>query len=174
MRLEVDMRFGIVLIICLYILINNIGQVFKEKEMPISNHEIQSFSPDLLQSIESSVCNLEDLETEYLCTKKIESAHLTTLMYFGDIYALEIQFNQSGERINTWHRSYCENEQLIDCIDVGMDLDTIMTMDPRGDYSFLYTGRNDTPRISVHCFKNLSVLLVRYDSNYRVVSYTIE
>ncbi len=33
----------------------------------------------------------------------------------------------------------------------GQSLEAIQTIDPQGEYLFLYTGRNNTPKLSSHC-----------------------
>lgn len=57
---------------------------------------------------------------------------------------------------------------------VGKNLSDVEKIDPEGEYLFLYTGRNDTPRISHHFTREGCLITVEYDEANIVVRISEE
>ena len=48
-------------------------------------------------------------------------------------------------------------------------LEDVQKIDSHGEYLFLYTGRNDTPKISSHYTKDGSLLTIQYDDSGTII-----
>ena len=48
---------------------------------------------------------------------------------------------------------------------IGRHLSDVQTIDPEGEYLFLYTGRNDVPKVSTHYTTDGFVITITYDKN---------
>lgn len=59
-----------------------------------------------------------------------------------------------------------------DGLEAAQTLDEVMTIDPEGDYLFLYTGRNDVPRESHHYTADGYCITVAYGAQNEIVSIT--
>ena len=59
-------------------------------------------------------------------------------------------------------------------IELGDDLKTVYTMYPEGEYLFLYMGRNDVPRTSIHFTEDGYIVYISYGSNNEVEEITTE
>ena len=53
-------------------------------------------------------------------------------------------------------------------------LDDVKKIDPNGEFLFLYTGRNDVPKISTHYTKDGYIILIEYEDNNQIVDITYE
>jgi len=51
----------------------------------------------------------------------------------------------------------------------GQSLEKVKKIDPNGDFTFLYTGRNDTPKISTHCTKDGYLITIKYDISNTII-----
>ncbi len=51
-----------------------------------------------------------------------------------------------------------------------MQLEEVRAIDPDGEYLFLYTGRNDVPKVSSHYTKDGYLITIEYDESNAVVS----
>ena len=49
-----------------------------------------------------------------------------------------------------------------------------MAIDPNGEYLFLYTGRNDTPKVSSHYTKDGYLITIEYDVSNVIISINEE
>lgn len=54
-------------------------------------------------------------------------------------------------------------------INIGESIDNVQKIDPLGDYIFLYTGRNDFPKISTHYTSDGYIIGIHYDEDYHVI-----
>ena len=55
---------------------------------------------------------------------------------------------------------------------VGCSLEDVQKVDPNGEYLFLYTGRNDTPRISSHYTEDGWLITIKYNEENMIESIT--
>lgn len=57
-------------------------------------------------------------------------------------------------------------EELVE----GQSLEDVQKIDPKGNYLFLYTGRNDTPKLSSHYTKDGYLITIGYDATNIIIS----
>ena len=94
--------------------------------------------------------------------------------YLGETSVAVIVFDSNGEYIlGGVYRNLCQRSDFQD-LAIGQPLDRVRTIDPEGDYTFLYTGRNDTPRVSNHYTKDGYLITIEYDTNNTVISINEE
>ena len=94
--------------------------------------------------------------------------------YLGDGSVAIFFFDSSGNKIlgNTYSTQLFKSD--FDCLVKGKSLDDVRVVDPEGDYSFLYSGRNDTPKVSCHYTKDGYLITIEYDVSNTIVSITEE
>ena len=56
----------------------------------------------------------------------------------------------------------------------GLLLEEVRRLDPNGEYLFLHTGRNDTPKVSYHYTKDGYLIIIEYDASNTITSMTQE
>ena len=56
----------------------------------------------------------------------------------------------------------------------GQTLENVQKIDPHGEYLFLYTGRNDTPKISSHYTKDGYLITIQYDDACTIIDIVEE
>ena len=56
----------------------------------------------------------------------------------------------------------------------GQSLEDIQKIDPHGEYLFLYTGRNDTPKMSSHYTKDGYLITIQYDDSGTIIDIVEE
>ena len=74
--------------------------------------------------------------------------------YLGDGSIAIFLFDGSGNRLlgSTYSTQLLKSD--FDGLVKGQSLDEVRAIDPNGEYLFLYTGRNDTPKVSSHYTKD--------------------
>lgn len=90
--------------------------------------------------------------------------------YLGDGSIAVILFDDSGNKL--WGKIY--NTQLLKSdfgrLSKGQQLDEVRAIDPNGEYLFLHTGRNDTPKVSSHYTKDGYLITIEYDALNTIIS----
>lgn len=111
--------------------------------------------------------SLNELNSKYPieCLRK-EDDGIYRVAYLGDESVITFFFDGSGNSI--FGRTYNRVQWLksdFDKLVKGQTLGEVMAFDPDGDYLFLYTGRNDLPRISSHYTKDGYLIYIEYDDS---------
>lgn len=94
--------------------------------------------------------------------------------YLGDGSIAMLWFDESGNKL--WGRIYSAQQikSDFDRLVIGESLKEVRMIDPKGDYLFLYTGRNDTPKVSLHCTKDGYLITIEYDASNTIISINEE
>ena len=114
--------------------------------------------------------SLNELDKKYPieCLRKDDGIYRAS--YLGEDRIAILLFDSSGNRIC----SNIYNTQLLECafdsLEKGKSLDEVMAIDPEGNYLFLYTGRNDTPKKSQHYTKDGYLITIEYDVSNTITS----
>lgn len=66
------------------------------------------------------------------------------------------------------HFSDSQLETQLNNISIGTHLSTVQNIDPKGDYTFLYTSSTQQNNVSYHYFKNGTCYQIFYDDSCRV------
>ena len=94
--------------------------------------------------------------------------------YLGDGSVVVIIFNDSGHRLFGKIYSTQLLKSDFDRLAKGQLLDEIRAIDPNGEYLFLYSGRNDTPKVSYHYTKDGYLITIEYDVSNVIISINEE
>jgi hypothetical protein len=86
--------------------------------------------------------------------------------YRGETKVLRLMFDGiSGSKISShYYNTLCSKNEF-DTLAIGQSLSDVQMIDPEGEYFFLYTGRNDVPKVSTHYTTDGFVITITYDKN---------
>ena len=126
------------------------------------------YDADILQKIANYRGNLTELQATYPVECLRMYGNLYRVSYRGEESVVVLLFSASGK---------CLFGQVYPAVTRKSDFNgliaktiaEVQVMDPAGIYPFLYTGRNDTPRMSSHATKDGYWITVEYDTNLVVV-----
>ena len=94
--------------------------------------------------------------------------------YLGDGSIAVLLFDDSGNRLSGNIYSTLLLKSDFDSLVKGQLLDEVRLIDPNGEYLFLYTGRNDTPKVSSHYTKDGYLVTIEYDVSNVIISINEE
>ena len=118
--------------------------------------------------------SISKLDSQYPIECLREHNQSYRVSYLGDKKVVILIFDDSGNKIlgNIYNMQKLKSdfEELI----VGQPLQYVQKIDPHGEYLFLYTGRNDIPKISTHCTKDGYLITIEYDDSNTIISITEE
>ena len=116
--------------------------------------------------------SMDDLNCYYPieCLRKVNNVYRAC--YLGDGLVAVIVFDNAGNKIIGEIHKMLLSEEALYSLEQCKTLRQIQQIDPNGDYSFLYTGRNDTPRVSSHYSTNGIMLTIEYDNENRAVAFS--
>lgn len=126
-----------------------------------------------LQEIANDYGTLGKLNAKYRIECIREDNGMYRVSYLGEDGVAVIWYGETGERLwgNVYKTQLLKND--FDGIKKGQTLDDVRMVDPNGEYLFLYAGRNDLPRKSVHYTKDGYCISIWYD-NSNIISSMIE
>lgn len=116
-----------------------------------------------LAAIASFEGSLEELDASYPieCIREIPAGY--RISYCGDTDLASLLFDNSGQKIMGRVYQMSKSKSSFDNLSIGKSLDDVMELDPDGIYLFLYTGRNDSPRHSIHYTVDGYLIVIEYD-----------
>ena len=100
------------------------------------------------------------------CLRKKNSIYRVS--YLGDGNIAVLLFDDSGNRVSGNIYSTPLLKSNFDNLKKGQLLDEVRVIDPGGEYLFLYTGRNDIPRMSSHYTKDGYLITIEYDASDKI------
>ena len=89
--------------------------------------------------------------------------------YLGIAKIAILVFDNSGNKL--WG-NICDAQKFesdFEELEKGQSLEDVQKIDPQGEYLFLHTGRNDTPKVSSHYTKDGYLIIIEYDSSNIVI-----
>lgn len=132
------------------------------------------YTDDQLNDIVNFSGTLDELNAQYAieCIREIEDSY--RIAYLGKSKIGIITFNSEGVKV--FGRVYCMSpaKEAFDDIAVGQSLDDVRAIDPDGEYIFLYTGRNDTPKVSTHFTDDGYMIKITYNDLNIVANISCE
>ncbi|MBR3895164.1 MAG: hypothetical protein IKJ35_08475 [Clostridia bacterium] len=113
--------------------------------------------------------SIKGLNTKYPIECMRTIADIYRVSYLGSDRVAVIVFDDSGSKM--WGRIYplTLSKDAFDNVVEGQSLETVMKIDPNGEYLFLYTGRNDFPRTSAHYTKDGYLITIEYDDSNTII-----
>lgn len=147
-----------------------IDQVVETSQSDKSLIELASriYNESQLSEIVKFNGSISELNTQYPieCLRKNSGTYRVS--YLGDTSIAVLLFDESGNKLlgNIYHVNLSKSDfsELLK----GQLLEDVRAIDPNGEYLFLFTGRNDTPRVSSHYTKDGYLITVEYDASNRI------
>ncbi len=133
-----------------------------------------TYSDSQLSSIVQFGGSISEINKQYPieCVRKINGAYRVS--YLGDCSVAVLIFDESGNKIigNVYSTLLLKSD--FEGLNKGELLKNVQELDPNGEYLFLYTGRNDVPRMSSHYTIDGYLISIEYDSTNTVVNIVEE
>lgn len=149
---------------------NNLNIEISSPEKNITDLVKKTYRRSQLMDIVQLEVSLQELNTKYPieCIRKI--GNLYRVSYLGDFNIAMIVFDSNGNKIlgNIYNTVLAKSD--FHKLNVGQLLEDVQKIDPYGEYLFLYTGRNDSPRVSTHYTKDGYIIVIKYNDNDVIVS----
>lgn len=118
--------------------------------------------------------SIDELNAQYPIECLREKNGTYRAAYLGNGSIAVLLFDNSGNRY--WGNIY--NTQLLksdfEGLTKGQLLEEVRKIDPNGEFLFLYTGRNDTPKVSSHYTKDGYLITIEYDASNSIISINEE
>ena len=114
--------------------------------------------------------SLNELNIKYPIECLQEDNGMYRVSYLGAERAVIFLFDGSGNRLFGSTHSTRLLKSDFDKLVKGQSLDDVRAIDPNGEYLFLYTGRNDTPKVSSHYTKDGYLITIEYDISNVITS----
>ena len=114
--------------------------------------------------------SLNELNIKYPVECLREDGGMYRASYLGDGSIAVLLFDGSGNKLlgSTYSAKLLKAD--FDRLKEGLPLDEVRAIDPDGEYLFLYTGRNDIPKVSSHYTKDGYFITIEYDASNVIVS----
>ena len=142
------------------------NQILIKASMPTLNKEAQEYiacRPKLNELYES---------LSIKGYKSVNNAYYTIIDIEGEWHLLSFQEDGTfvSDRLITF--SDANSEEMIKQIEVGQQLAYVQSVDPDGQYDFLYAGWSDFPKYSYHFYESGNAYYIRYNDSDTVSSIT--
>lgn len=118
--------------------------------------------------------SLNELNIKYPIECFREDNGMYRVSYLGDGSIVILLFDDSGNKVFGGTYSTQLSKSNFDGLVIGQSLDEVRAIDPNGEYLFLYTGRNDTPKVSSHYTKDGYLITIEYDVSNVIISINEE
>ena len=123
------------------------------------------YTDDQLNSIINFSGNLNELLDSFHpdYNQNIENGFRT--VYYGKKHVAIVLFDLNGNKTFS-HKYSCDfPKESYEHLQIGNSIDMVRSIDPNGEYLFLFTGRNDIPKKSTHCTSDGYYYTITYDEN---------
>ena len=109
--------------------------------------------------------SMSELNDKYPIECLRKDGDIYRVSYLGQDCIAVLQFDSLGNAIvGNIHTAQLLRSDFDGLVE-GRSLDDVMQLDPNGDYAFLYTGRNDVPKVSSHYTKDGYRITNGYDAS---------
>lgn len=134
----------------------------------------KNYDDEQLFSIAEFSESIDELNRQYPveCLREMNKGYRAT--YLGHKRIAVIIFDRNGERIMSHIYSLRTTKEDYNDLNEGGSIDDVITIDPEGEYLFLYSGRNDIPKRSYHYTKDGFLLTIEYDNNNTITNIRVE
>lgn len=113
---------------------------------------------------------MAELNTQYPIECIRKTGDFYRVSYLGNSSIVVLIFDNAGNKIcGDVHGMILKQSDFTSLVN-GQSLEDVQRIDPYGEYLFLYTGRNDIPRISNHYTKDGYLITIEYDKDNNILS----
>ena len=129
------------------------------------------YSDTALKNIAHFSGTITELNSQYPieCIRCIGST--ARVSYCGESKVVCLTYNELGELMQTGCIYILDQpKSAFSVVKPGQTIDDVKKIDPNGNFSFLYTGRNDIPKVSSHCTIDGYFIEITYDDCFNISS----
>lgn len=142
---------------------------------PLSNQSIMElttrvYDAEELDNIVKFNGSVTELDAQYPIECFRKAGEIYRAAYLGEGCVAVFVFDRDGRKILSRVYTTDQSKQDFEKIQKGCRLEEVQALDPKGEYLFLETGRNDFPRRSLHCTKDGYFITIEYDASSTVVA----
>ena len=138
------------------------------------SEETMVYTDEEISKITDFAGSLEELTSHYITNYLHENKLGHCVIYRGETKIAILFFDTEGEKITSYVQTPVVSKEAFSSLSVGNTLEEVRTIDPGGDYPFLYAGRNDVPAISMHYTTDGYCITIEYDEYHVIESIKIE
>lgn len=162
--------FMMVLTLCSCEKGDNMSLTISDPNENIINLITEIYADEQIDKIKTNNNDINQLNAEYpiQCLRKNDSHY--QVVYRGNQKILIVVFDLNGDKILSEIYNISEISSAFDVLSVGHNLCEVQKIDPLGDYTFLYTGRSDSPRISYHYTSDGYIIQITYDDENDIIT----
>lgn len=171
--------YGIILVLTMSMLLllcscvdeeNDLAAELSPSDKNVVNLVSNTYKESELQKMIEFSGSIRELDAQYPieCLRKDGNSYRAA--YLGDNCVAMLWFDDSGNKIlGNIYRITCLKSDLVELMK-NQSLEDVKAIDPEGDYMFLYTGSNNTPRASYHYTKDGYLFTVEYSESNVITS----
>lgn len=164
------MAFIILLLLCSCEKGDNMKFTASDSQTNITSLITTIYSDEQLDKINTNNNDINQLNADYpiQCLREIDSHY--EVVYRGNQKILIVIFDHSGNKILSKVYNISVLSSTFDVLSVGHSICEVQKIDPKGDYTFLYTGRNDVPFISYHYTSDGYIIQIKYNDKNEIIN----
>lgn len=118
--------------------------------------------------------SISELNIQYPIECLRDNSGIYRVSYLGDGNIAILLFDDSGNKLLGNIYGAEQLKSAFDGLVQGQSLEDVRKIDPEGEYLFLYTGRNDTPKVSSHYTKDGYLITIEYDAFNTIININEE
>jgi len=144
---------------------NDLNMKLSSENKTLIELSTKAYEDDEITSIMSFTGSIQELNKIYPieCIRKIPVGYRVS--YCGISNFISILFDNSGNKLIGNIYKISNSKSYFNNLIIGNSIEEVKRIDPNGNYVFLYTGRNDIPKQSVHYTSDGYLLTISYDEN---------
>ena len=148
----------------------------KATQAMFNSNEIPVYNDEQLSEISNLTGTRDDILSRYHTGKpqtitmlqspndKTGTGDGNLVIYRGNTMILMLIFDSYGNKLSSNFYDMALEKSAFDTICIGSSLSEVQTLDPKGQYLFLYTGTGE-PRVSTHCTSDGFLINITYGKN---------
>jgi hypothetical protein len=153
---------------------NDLKLEISPENKSINELATQVYSDSQLTSIARFEGNIDELGQVYSidCLRRTQNGYRASFLGYYSVAI--VFFDNDGYKITSNVYKISLMSYDFESLNSTKTLDDVKKIDPNGEFLFLYTGRNDVPKISTHYTKDGYIILIEYEDNNQIVDITYE
>ena len=170
------MKKGLALVMCAMLMFScaaaesELQAAVSPANQAITELASQTYDDAQLLEIAQFDGTLNELNAQYPAECVREENGRYRVSYLGSESVAVLLFDGAGNHLLGRVYSAQLQKADFDGISAGQSLEDVLRLDPNGEYLFLFTGRNDLPRVSNHYTKDGYIISIEYDASSTIIS----
>lgn len=152
----------------------NLAMELSPNDKNLKELSTKIYSESELLDIVALEGSIQELNKKYPieCVREISAGYRVS--YIGETNLAVIIFDVSGQKMMGNIYKISKSKEYFDNLSNGNSLESVQRIDPNGNYLFLYSGRNDIPRQSIHYTSDGYMITIDYDEQNNISDISSE